>query len=1150
MFQNGSHRIRKPQDYPEDETSSIHSPYTHSYDLINFGKFLSHQKDKNQNNRVTETLYSSKQSCSEDSIYSSASIESPMHIYLGNKNNRQNITPQKNKDSNLIKQNSKTAPRATQNSLERDSIHYYHIHGKFSRDSTSTLSSNDDSDSRIIDPIEKPLFKNEDNIPVQRFSSQTPQKIVPSLNIPKLSSNFSNGYNSGQTNHDTLTSSNTKRTQLSDYDSRKIERYFKEALNASAYPVRVNKKVEDNASELLLPNTDRNLASLSTERFTTEGNESKRLRDSSKLKILNILEFNNTDSSEANTTHRSIPKEERVIVPTNKDLNEARKAKIEELAKETKKLANLRPKLITQANSDINDLKKFLKRESPKRLNDSQSSAQKPSPPRTKSPIAITPFQLPPQLLIKREYTPNRLPQNPEKQASHKRSSPPTKAIVKNYVTFQKENKSLEELEKKSEKEEKILKPENKVVEEIKPTDISKLKEDSKLNLSKISQSQPLEEKSLKNSVIIQNPVLENFFTMGSRDLDESNPPISQIPSRKISDGQLSQMSIREIVQKSAEEALKKSIIQQNLVNESKSSKAMNTGSKEVNSKLENKESNNLTQVQEKLDKILNSTVLKKEDSSSSFVIEARPRYRGILERIEFVPKFIKTVKLIMLFKRRLKRRYFLNRVEYGKYDSIPDPPGIKVYNINHRLLKVRDQFRRQDLLYQEQEEENLFGRCEIEAWDLTSHKADKHEKSINIPANANMPHLGKVTKAGVINKVKAGTTRDHQRWLVLRGFDLYWYRTSLDKKAKGIIPLPTAPIKEIVIGGVKKKCMVLAKGKGREMIFLADYVGAPWKELLSNQIAWKLYMEYVREKRIEPKASLVRYFNTEDSKDLNIEDVILEHKTLPSLIAESLSYHHKLKELYLSNAGINGEYLERFMKGLIHNKKAHIEIMILDNNGITREHVNYINEYLQSESSFSLKKLSLSGNHLGDFGAQDLADGLGQRLIKINSDVKKELSLPILELILSDCKIGDPGLFGLVGLFDKILKKFSNRGFEVQKELMRFNLSHNAFSDNGLKAFAKMLKRFNGLSELDISHNYRLTADGFKYLIKALKKNYSLATLKYYGNYIDTACLLILLDSLNDNYILKNIGLTIKREAVDGILTKEELVMRYFNIM
>mmetsp|Transcript_30312 Transcript_30312/g.27601 ORF Transcript_30312/g.27601 Transcript_30312/m.27601 type:complete len:96 (-) Transcript_30312:1403-1690(-) len=79
----------------------------------------------------------------------------------------------------------------------------------------------------------------------------------------------------------------------------------------------------------------------------------------------------------------------------------------------------------------------------------------------------------------------------------------------------------------------------------------------------------------------------------------------------------------------------------------------------------------------------------------------------------------------------------------------------------------------------------------------------------IDVPANASEEKLGRITKASIIHKVRGNKMKYHDRWLVLRGFKLYWYRGPLEKKAKGLIPLPTEPIKEKPYDD-KKKCMIL----------------------------------------------------------------------------------------------------------------------------------------------------------------------------------------------------------------------------------------------------------------------------------------------------------------------------------------------------
>lgn len=47
----------------------------------------------------------------------------------------------------------------------------------------------------------------------------------------------------------------------------------------------------------------------------------------------------------------------------------------------------------------------------------------------------------------------------------------------------------------------------------------------------------------------------------------------------------------------------------------------------------------------------------------------------------------------------------------------------------------------------------------------------------------------------GNVTKQRFKYNKFHNRWVVLRGFNLYWYRSPLDKSQKGMVTLPSIPV-------------------------------------------------------------------------------------------------------------------------------------------------------------------------------------------------------------------------------------------------------------------------------------------------------------------------------------------------------------------
>lgn len=53
---------------------------------------------------------------------------------------------------------------------------------------------------------------------------------------------------------------------------------------------------------------------------------------------------------------------------------------------------------------------------------------------------------------------------------------------------------------------------------------------------------------------------------------------------------------------------------------------------------------------------------------------------------------------------------------------------------------------------------------------------------------------LGQINWYGIATKHRRGL-KFHQRWIVLRGLNLYWYRKALDNSEKGMLTLPSIPL-------------------------------------------------------------------------------------------------------------------------------------------------------------------------------------------------------------------------------------------------------------------------------------------------------------------------------------------------------------------
>lgn len=94
--------------------------------------------------------------------------------------------------------------------------------------------------------------------------------------------------------------------------------------------------------------------------------------------------------------------------------------------------------------------------------------------------------------------------------------------------------------------------------------------------------------------------------------------------------------------------------------------------------------------------------------------------------------------------------------------------------------------------------------------------------------------------------------------------------------------------------------------------------IGAIWRKLLANQIAYKTYLNtlwlYCRQSDRCPNISLIDYFFNENHNELNLSDKTLSiSSNLPliytlkysSIIFDSILYHTKLEKINLRNSKV-----------------------------------------------------------------------------------------------------------------------------------------------------------------------------------------------------------------------------------------------------
>lgn len=147
----------------------------------------------------------------------------------------------------------------------------------------------------------------------------------------------------------------------------------------------------------------------------------------------------------------------------------------------------------------------------------------------------------------------------------------------------------------------------------------------------------------------------------------------------------------------------------------------------------------------------------------------------------------------------------------------------------------------------------------------------------------------------GVVSKRRAEMSKFHERYMVLRGFDLYWYKNVDAKEQKGICPVPSKPITSGLLVG-NKKCFVLEKEDGvkesRRLVFLDNDSMKSFKMQVTMMSNLKRYIESGVQfnKRIEP--AIVDYLKSKQSDTIEIKEESLSREYCYDLFLTQLHYH------------------------------------------------------------------------------------------------------------------------------------------------------------------------------------------------------------------------------------------------------------------
>ena len=522
---------------------------------------------------------------------------------------------------------------------------------------------------------------------------------------------------------------------------------------------------------------------------------------------------------------------------------------------------------------------------------------------------------------------------------------------------------------------------------------------------------------------------------------------------------------------------------------------------------------------------------------------------------LEVLILFLKNVYFDAAMPFKFKRKKSLN---FEKYDfALAD----NAKNFSRKNRKPVKKERNLDIRRLEEAHENqILSSYKLDFFDFCEYPQN-NQLDLNIGPAEERPDLGAVTLAAPIYKQIKNTDKVHFRWLVLRGFNLYWYRSADHRAAKGIIPLPTKPILELMVN--KRSMFKLPEGLGRNLTFELKDSGIVWRRLLANQIAFQYYYDLVDKEKMKASCNLVRFFENEGSTRLDLSDLgfrrmnaynesALEGKleTFFDLLTDSLVYHNKLRELNLAKAMIGPGVLQSLIGSLAKGVwNFRLETLNLERNAMNFQALVALEKYLISDNSCELKNLYLNYNDLYDQGVMHLAQTLYNRHVVMLEKKIERYNLPLHRLGLMNVKMSDQGFFGLINQFEKIHKLNKNKGIIEYVSYLELIISENLISENSIKGLCHLLEDFNGINVLEMGKCKKIKGYIFKTLLNVLKHNYSILYLNYEENEIDLEGFLMLLDMLEENYIIKKLKFTIPYSLYEKMLRSIRQTYQFFHI-
>jgi hypothetical protein len=396
----------------------------------------------------------------------------------------------------------------------------------------------------------------------------------------------------------------------------------------------------------------------------------------------------------------------------------------------------------------------------------------------------------------------------------------------------------------------------------------------------------------------------------------------------------------------------------------------------------------------------------------------------------------------------------------------------------------------------------------------------------------------GEITKYGYLVKRRALTLKFHRRWVVLRGFKLYWYRKATSSTAKGMIYLSPLPIIDLQVS--KEKCFALERSPGVRLVFLLDGNSYPWKVLLHNQIAYRRYIDQAA----SPKSSITDFFRDVSCTELVVKDEPLS-EVETGCLAEGMIAHNRLQILVLENCSLGDADFCRLIEACVGCSK--LETLRVTGNMLTSQSVQAITLLIKQEESQwnCLTNIDLSKNPIKDEGLELLTRALLIRFRHLYWP-KAIHVVPFFSLELADCALTDLSLHLVCDLFSKTIE--ISQAEETIDPSIKLNLSKNEISSMFVPYLSQILRTFQGFYSLGLA-DCRLTSDDCSVLALALRTNSSLIEFDLRGAPIEYEAACEFIDTLKMNFTLTKLLLTLNPELCSALAEKSKEIGDSFRL-